>query len=320
MSPVDVVAFLSHATADNDRFVVPFNAALALRGIRTILDVQDFRPGQSLIRHIFDDGIESANAFVIIISKNTATRPWIRAELEHAIVRNIEDAMPVIPVILDGAPVPAPLRSRLQIRVEGDLTPEAVAGLVADALMTDHAPHVRAEHPGDARWRVAGIGGLRPESGFDDYVARYSIDQMLNHNIEYFDVAPLLAQIEQDGGTAEDVDAALHELELRGEIKRHNEGGARLPISFTLTAWGADAFLTLVASDLYRKTFAQVLQHVKRAYPGGADISQISADLAAPPQLVRHVGKMLEREGVARVEEYVGGEGDIIGEPSIRFK
>lgn len=319
--PIDVVAFISHATADNERFVLRFNAALAARGIMTILDAQDFRPGNSLIRHIFDDGIERANAFIGIISQNTSDRPYVRAELEHAVVRNIEDDVPLVAVVLDGATIPAPLRSKVQVRVQAGQTPEDVAKIVADALLDKSRPRVQAGQPGAIVWRAAAIHNLQAGADVEDYVKRYSVDRLLNQNVEIFAVARLLNQIEADEiGNANDLDAVLHDLERRGLIERRFEMGTRLPIGFTLTRAGTRSFLRSVDSVLYERTCDAVIAQVKASYPGGSDISDIAEAVGAPSVLVRHIGDRLAADGLARLIDEVGGEGCIIGEPSIRLQ
>ncbi|WP_016753959.1 toll/interleukin-1 receptor domain-containing protein [Leptospira santarosai] len=39
------------------------------------------KSGDSLIDRIFEEGIKDANAFIIVLSKNSVNKPWVRKEL-----------------------------------------------------------------------------------------------------------------------------------------------------------------------------------------------------------------------------------------------
>jgi hypothetical protein len=49
----------------------------------------------------------------VVISASSAAKPWVREELDAAVVRRITGSVRLIPVRLDDAPIPAPLRGQL---------------------------------------------------------------------------------------------------------------------------------------------------------------------------------------------------------------
>ncbi|WP_232414365.1 toll/interleukin-1 receptor domain-containing protein [Leptospira kirschneri] len=69
--------FISHASEDKDRFVINFSTKLRSKGIDAWLDKWEMRPGD----RIFEEGIKNADAFIIVLSKNSVNKPWVREEL-----------------------------------------------------------------------------------------------------------------------------------------------------------------------------------------------------------------------------------------------
>lgn len=103
--------FLSHASEDKQRFVVPFATALRAKGIDVWLDKWEILPGDSLVDKLFEEGLKNADAVLIVISAASIARPWVRHELNTAIVNRITKQTKVIPVVLDKADVPESLQS-----------------------------------------------------------------------------------------------------------------------------------------------------------------------------------------------------------------
>lgn len=103
--------FLSHASEDKQRFVVPFATSLRMKGIDVWLDKWEILPGDSLVDKLFEEGLKGAEAVLIVISAVSVTKPWVRQELNTAIVNRITRQTKVIPVVLDKADVPEALRS-----------------------------------------------------------------------------------------------------------------------------------------------------------------------------------------------------------------
>jgi hypothetical protein len=103
--------FLSHAGEDKQRFVIPFATALRARGIDVWLDKWEILPGDSLVDKLFEEGLKEADAVLIVISATSVTKPWVRQELNTAIVNRITRQTKVIPVVLDKTDVPEALQS-----------------------------------------------------------------------------------------------------------------------------------------------------------------------------------------------------------------
>ena len=111
MSEGNPKTFISHASEDKDRFVVGLAERLRADGVDAWLDQWEMGPGDSLVDRIFNEGIGEADVFVIVLSAVSVDKPWVREELNAAVVQRIEGACKLIPIVLDGVTVPVVLKS-----------------------------------------------------------------------------------------------------------------------------------------------------------------------------------------------------------------
>ena len=132
MNPKQV--FLSHATEDKEKFVIAYATALLSRGVNVWLDQWEMHAGDSLVEKIFTEGLGSAEAVIVVLSSVSVTKPWVREELDHAVVRRIENDAQLIPVVIDQCEVPESLRSLLQIRVAEDYDLDDIVQRTVDAI------------------------------------------------------------------------------------------------------------------------------------------------------------------------------------------
>lgn len=93
--------FICHAKEDKERFVVDLATKLREKGIDAWLDKWEMRGGDSIVKRIFDEGIGGCDVFIIILSKNSINKKWVREELDSAVVKRIEGDTRIIPIIID---------------------------------------------------------------------------------------------------------------------------------------------------------------------------------------------------------------------------
>src|SRR6266404_4398944 len=111
------ILFLSHASEDKPRFVLGFAERLREKGVDVWLDKWEIHPGDSLVGKIFDEGIAKADAITVVISKNSVDKAWVREELDASVVKRIEQKTRLIPIVLDDAQVPEPIKHLLWVKV-----------------------------------------------------------------------------------------------------------------------------------------------------------------------------------------------------------
>jgi hypothetical protein len=103
--------FVSHASADKDRFVIGLATKLRGAGVDAWLDRWEMNPGDSLVDKIFDEGLKNCQAMIVVISRNSIDSKWVREELNIGMVRKIEQKAKLIPIRLDGCEMPVCLRA-----------------------------------------------------------------------------------------------------------------------------------------------------------------------------------------------------------------
>ena len=107
--------FVSHASEDKERFVINFAKKLREKGVDAWVDKWEMKLGDSLVDKIFEEGIKSCDTFIIILSKFSVTKPWVREELDSAIVKRIEEKTRLIPIVIDeGIDIPQCIKHLLR--------------------------------------------------------------------------------------------------------------------------------------------------------------------------------------------------------------
>jgi len=105
--------FLSHASEDKEPFVNEFALKLRQNGVDVWLDKWEMLPGDSLVDKIFEEGLKEAEAVIIILSKNSVSKPWVKEELNTSIVSRLQKATRLIPIVIDECEIPESLKSTL---------------------------------------------------------------------------------------------------------------------------------------------------------------------------------------------------------------
>ena len=93
-------AFVSHSSQDQ-KFVENFAADLRANGVDAWYSGWEIKPGDS-IRKKIDDGLEGCEYFIIVLSKNSISRPWVQAELDAATIGKLNGRVRrIIPIKIE---------------------------------------------------------------------------------------------------------------------------------------------------------------------------------------------------------------------------
>lgn len=92
--------FVSHSTQDHS-FVEKFATDLRTGGVDAWYSKWEIKPGDS-IRAKIEEGLEGCEYFIIVLSKNSINRLWVKTELDAATVRKISGKVrKIIPVRIE---------------------------------------------------------------------------------------------------------------------------------------------------------------------------------------------------------------------------
>ncbi len=112
------IAFISHSTKDKP-FVRKLAADLVSNGVRVWLDEQQILVGDSIPEKIAQ-GLAESDFFLLVVSKSSVESPWVKKELNNALVQEIERRkVTVLPIKLDEAKVPDSIGEKLYANFTG---------------------------------------------------------------------------------------------------------------------------------------------------------------------------------------------------------
>jgi hypothetical protein len=302
-----VRAFLSHASEDKADFVEPLARQLAEMGVAPWLDIWEIRPGDSLVKKLFDEGLDTVDAVIVVVSVSSATKPWVREELDAAVVRRITSSARLIPVRLDNADMPAPLKHLVWIPAER--TPEGIRSAAAQITDALYGRELRpAVGPPPAYITAASIPGL---TAADSALLAVFIEEALaNQNLAL--VWPIIKEkAEARGLTGAVLEEAFAALQQRRCLEIKAVAGG--PHTVELTSIGFQRGIDTVVpnADAARK---QIIAILVNNPPTGNQAADELADATGTPVLfVRQFLRQLDTEGYLHFTGGLGGLSRIVG-------
>lgn len=111
--------FISYSHSDRE-FVERLAKSLHESGEDVWWDRWEILAGDSLIDKIFEEGLVTAAAFVVVISPDSVKSKWVRQELDVATIRRIEGVTKIIPVVIGDVEIPIALRALLYIDMRNE--------------------------------------------------------------------------------------------------------------------------------------------------------------------------------------------------------
>jgi hypothetical protein len=154
-------AFISYSH-DDQEFVRQLADALNRDEVPLFFDEWDIRPGDSIIRKIFEEGLAKRDFFFVVLSKTSVGSSWIKEELDVPTVRRIGGFTRVVPILKEDCEIPWSLRALrwLDMREDFEAGVRELTKLVNGA---DDRPTL-GETPDFIRGLTESVGGLTREA------------------------------------------------------------------------------------------------------------------------------------------------------------
>jgi hypothetical protein len=303
-------AFLSHATADKVRFVLPFAEHLRHRGIDVWLDGWELLPGDSLVKKIFAEGIENADAVIIVISSSSQSSRWVAEELDAAVVKRINTGSRLIPIVLDGLSIPdVPVAIRhLVIEFVPDTNQiDAVVDRVTRSIFGVVARPALGNPPAYANSPATPVDGL---DQIDSIILKLVGDEAVRDNGTRFNTQEFVDETTSGlGVTAEQVIESLRVLDADNHVDITRTMGSGIPSMsrFTLTLAGAEAYLAAYCDDYRLIQHTVIARLVDWPADKPATEATLSESVGAPRFIVDHILTLLERMGLVTLSARTHG-------------
>jgi hypothetical protein len=115
-------AFLSYSSPDR-LHVLRHHQLLKVLGIEVFQDMMSLRPGEVWSETLLKE-IEAADLMLVYWSYSAASSDWVRKEVEYALSLRDKrggDVPDIVPVILEGPPIPLPTPSLARVHFNDPL-------------------------------------------------------------------------------------------------------------------------------------------------------------------------------------------------------
>lgn len=168
--------FVSHASEDKVRFVLEFAERLRQKGIDAWVDKWEMLPGDSLVDKIFEEGIKEAETVIVVLSRFSIEKPWVREELNAAFVKRVNNGSKLIPIVLDNCKVPEALKSTLWEPISDLSAYDASFDRIVASIYGANDKPPLGSPPEYVQSFAQAIGGL---NNIDSLVLRLSCDEVL---------------------------------------------------------------------------------------------------------------------------------------------
>ena len=288
-------AFLCHASEDKDSFVLTFAEKLRDKGIRVWLDKWEMLPGDSLVTKIFEEGLKNADAVIIVLSRASVSKPWVRQELETSVVQRIEQGTKLIPVVIDDCEIPNSLRSTLYERID-DLKDysESLDRIVGAIYNTSLAPS-----PGTPpRYASTILKSIPALSATDNLVLKTACERLIAGERNIIEPPTMM----EEGLTAMQLTESSDVLANQGYFNVHTTlGPGPYPVSVTSLGLEEYAHAYVPGFDtLEKEIVAQIVNH------DVGSLDHLSRELEAAPVLLALVVDSLGDQGYLSVAHELG--------------
>ena len=296
--------FISHAGEDKERFVLGFATQLRDRGIEAWVDTWEIAPGDSIVDRIFEEGIGGAKAVIVVLSKNSVNKAWVRDELNAATIQRINKKSKLIPILIDDCTgeLPTAVKHIAWHRIH-DL--DNYGADVDTIVMAIHG-HLEKPPLGDAppyaQLTIDVIPNLQRSESF---VLKTVCDKTIERDDERLESAEIVEALDESGVPADHVRESLEILDRRGYIKiRRLMSGPSKNFGFKVTGLGLDEYLRVFMPE-----YDEVSRAVAARLVNGGDTQSqtIRKALAQPRVIVDHVLDSLEQKGFVRSQTVMGG-------------
>ena len=320
--------FVSHASEDKDRFVRAFAMQLREKGIEAWVDEWEIYPGDSLVQKIYDAGIGTAQAVLIVLSHNSVNKPWVKDELDISVIRKIEEGMRIIPVILDDCTIPTALRATLHVKIPDLNSFDTPLSSIVDTLYSRSKKPALGSAPAYTQNPIEQISGL---SRIDSLILKMAGDKAIENGHRFtINTSEMLNQAIQQDISPYQFYESLAMLRDGYYLELHNTFGGEPsdPKLQELVRGGLSAFsITIDGFEKYAKAYIPEYKalvrnvHLQIVNEGKSDSASIAAAIKQPLRVVEHVLELMDRSRDIKIlREFNGGITTHFINPSPRLR
>jgi hypothetical protein len=286
--------FVSHASEDKERFVLDFATKLRSKGIDAWIDKWEMYPGDSLIDKIFEEGIKNAQAVIVVLSKNSVDKPWIREELNASMVKRIQGSSKLIPVVIDDCEVPECLKSTVWEKITDLKDYEVQLDRVVMSIYGQYDKPPLGDSPPYAQTIIDVLPDL---TKIDTLILKISCEKAIEVGHTLINNEDIWPQLESLGISQTELFESAEVLSRRGYIR---EALFRINFvsAFIITLFGFDIYARAFITE-YTSIFEAVVFQIVNG--GERHSDSIAQRLNQPHLIVEHIFDVLENKDLVQL-------------------
>lgn len=292
--------FVCHAREDKERFVRDFATKLRAKGIDAWVDEWEMLPGDRLVDKIFEEGIKNAQAVIVVLSKYSVDKPWVREELNASMVKRINEGSKLIPVIIDDCQVPVCLQSTVWEKIENLNNYDAEFERIVMSIYGQRDKPPIGTPPSYTQTMIDILPDL---TEIDSLLFKLSCEKAIEIGDNLIQTENILEETKSLGIHQEEFFESIEILENRGYIKATRVFG-NIPIShFSITVYGFDKYARAYIGDydfIFKSVTFQIVNH------NNWDNKSISTALNQPQMIVNHILDVLKNKDLIKVVKTIG--------------
>ena len=292
--------FVSHANEDKNRFVLSFAKRLRDKGIDAWLDRWEMSPGDSLVRKIFEEGLKEANAVIVILSQYSVSKPWVREELDAAMVKKIEQATKLIPIVIEECDIPECLKTILWERVYDLEQYDQEFERIVMSIYGHREKPPLGSPPAYVNTSINTIGQL---TRVDSIILKVACEIAIEHAQLFIETDQVLSRTATLGLPEQEVRDSLEILDQESYLELLQVFSGPPP-NLTVSLFGFDRCANNYVEN-YEKIFTNVIAQIINE--NLKDSVSIAKNVGAQRILVDHILHVLENQGCLRLSEKLSG-------------
>jgi hypothetical protein len=293
-------AFISHAGEDKERFVIPFANKLLAHGVDVWFDKWEMLPGDSLVDKIFEEAIKNASTFIIILSRNSVQKPWVREELNAGIIKKISGKTKIIPVVIDDCQIPESLQSIYWEKINDiENYEEELQRIIASINGASLKPPVGSS-PKYTQLTIDTLPGL---SKLDMLVLKASCEKSIERGHSFVGTSDILKTLEEHGISQSQVFESLEILNQKHFIQVQSEGGDHIDF-FRIRHYGFENY-----ARVFMKNFDELVSQILTSIVN-RDLStnhEIAQNLDIPKAVVDYILDIFESRRYIEMSKTMDG-------------
>ncbi len=293
--------FISYASEDRDRFVIEFAEKLRSKGIDAWLDRWEILPGDSLIDKIFEEGIGTAEAMIVVISKYSVNKRWVREELNAGTIKRIEGRFKLIPVVIDDCEVPECLKSTVWQRVKDFNSYDSELQSIVNAVYEHREKPALGNPPPYTQVATSLIAGLNK---LDTIVLKLACERLIGTDAFEITTHYVFEKTKPLGISEGEVSETLDILNRRGYIEGESDDSGTI-FGFCVTLRGFESY-----ARCYMPGYGSIVESVKSEIINydRRQSFDIATSLNKSKMLIEYILRGLKRDGLISLERLDSGE------------